>query len=778
MKQSFLLFTLLAVGIGMPTAQAQSFGGSVAASENVIFAAETSNRVTNGVVYAYTKAGGTWSEAQQLEAPGNDGSEDGFGRSIAVYGNGVMVGAPVQGVVHRFRPNRGGRLTASGTISAPDAVGDANFGATLSVEGDLLAVGSPNAHDGKGAVSIFKRIGDDWAHQATMVGEADGHRLGSTVLVSGTMVMAGATAGDDHPGNVLVYASSDAGWSQVDDLNPTGETDRIGFGSALHVANGTLFVGAPRANRLVGAVYTYTHDANANTWQAGAILTPFDGERSAFGSNFTTMDGEMWVGAPWGNGFTGAVYRFGLSATGAIESASKLTRDDAARRSGFGGSISVAGSTAVFGVPGDDYGAGAIYVYSKSGDSWSEEARLINDVRGYEAVSGRKVSCEEGMAGDFPCEGVDMLSFMPVSELGGARGVRVNDIWGWTDPVSRREYALIGRSDGTSFVDVTDAGRPVYLGNLPMTETANGSVWRDIKVYRDHAFIVSDGAGQHGMQVFDLTRLRDIEDPVVFEADALYENIASAHNVVINEDTGFAYSVGSSSGGTTCGGGLHMINIQDPKNPQFAGCFADINTGRRGTGYSHDAQCVIYNGPDTEHRGKEICLGSNETALSIADVTDKANPIAIAMAPYPKVAYAHQGWLTEDHRYFYMNDEGDEPQGLVEGTRTIVWDVQDLDEPVVVNEYIAEVQSTDHNLYVRGNLMYQSNYDSGLRILDVSDPENPVEVAFFDTVPYGDNSPATGGGSWSNYPYFESGNIIVTSGREGLFVVRKAQPGT
>jgi hypothetical protein len=74
--------------------------------------------------------------------------------------------------------------------------------------------------------------------------------------------------------------------------------------------------------------------------------------------------------------------------------------------------------------------------------------------------------------------------------------------------------------------------------------------------------------------------------------------------------------------------------------------------------------------------------------------------------------------------------------------------------------------------------MYQSNYDSGLRILDVSDPENPVEVAFFDTVPYGDNSPATGGGSWSNYPYFESGNIIVTSGREGLFVVRKAQPGT
>jgi hypothetical protein len=67
--------------------------------------------------------------------------------------------------------------------------------------------------------------------------------------------------------------------------------------------------------------------------------------------------------------------------------------------------------------------------------------------------------------------------------------------------------------------------------------------------------------------------------------------------------------------------------------------------------------------------------------------------------------------------------------------------------------------------------MYQSNYVAGLRILDISDPAKPVEVAHFDTVPYGENVPGFAG-SWSNYPYFRSGVVAVTSMREGLFMIR------
>jgi choice-of-anchor B domain-containing protein len=353
--------------------------------------------------------------------------------------------------------------------------------------------------------------------------------------------------------------------------------------------------------------------------------------------------------------------------------------------------------------------------------------------------------------------------------------VELNDVWGWVDPETGREYALVGRMDGTSFIDVTDAANPTYLGNLPKPERARANVWRDVKVYADHAYVVADGAGEHGMQVFDLRQLREVTDgPVTFEETAHYDRIHSAHNIVINEDTGFAYSVGSNGGGDSCGGGLHMIDIRSPSNPVFAGCFFDTETGNQGTGYSHDAQCVTYHGPDPDYQGREICFGANETALSIADVTDKAAPVAVASASYPNVGYSHQGWLDEEHRYLYMNDELDESAGTVVGTRTLVWDVTDLDDPILVKEHFAENGATDHNLYVKGDLMYQSNYLSGLRVLDISDRENPVEVGYFDTVPWGEDTPQMDG-SWSNYPYFESGTIVVTSQREGVFLLQKRE---
>ena len=217
-----------------------------------------------------------------------------------------------------------------------------------------------------------------------------------------------------------------------------------------------------------------------------------------------------------------------------------------------------------------------------------------------------------------------------------------------------------------------------------------------------------------------------------------------------------------------------MINLENPAAPTFAGCFADPETGRSGTGYSHDAQCLVYNGPDVEHQGKEICFGSNETALSIADVSDKANPVGLSNAAYPNVGYAHQGWITEDHAYFYLGDELDELNGGVDMTRTLIWDISDLDDPILVKEWAGTTAAIDHNMYVLGNTLYQANYVAGLRIIDISDPENPRETGYFDTVPYGENTPGFNG-AWSNYPYFASGTIIVTSGREGVFLLKRKE---
>jgi choice-of-anchor B domain-containing protein len=393
----------------------------------------------------------------------------------------------------------------------------------------------------------------------------------------------------------------------------------------------------------------------------------------------------------------------------------------------------------------------------------------------YSAVKGKEVMCaDSGKAGEFECGNTSLFSFLPISAIGGKRGTSMNDNWGWTDPVTNREIAILGRTDGTSFVDITDPANPRYLGDLPKTRGTPSAAWRDMKVVNNHAYIVADNAGEHGMQVFDLTRLRNVRTPQTFKPDLTYDRINSAHNIVANEESGFVYVVGGSGGGETCGGGHHMIDVREPKKPKFAGCFGDDKTGRAGTGYSHDSQCVMYRGPDTRYTGKEICIGSNETAISIADVTDKKNPVAISRAAYPNVAYAHQAWLTDDHKYLYLNDEGDESSGQGEaakGTRTLVWDVQDLTDPVLVKEHVGTTKAIDHNLYVKGDRMYQANYTSGLRILDISDPRNPKEVGFLDTHPGDDGRPSFSG-SWSVYPYFKSGAIVVTSIGEGVFFVR------
>jgi len=377
-------------------------------------------------------------------------------------------------------------------------------------------------------------------------------------------------------------------------------------------------------------------------------------------------------------------------------------------------------------------------------------------------------ACVQGSAGGFPCSDVDLLSFVPIAELAGEAAATANDIWGWTDPETGREYAIVGLSNGVAFVDVSDPVEPRVLGRLP-TRTLSAP-WRDVKVYADRAYVVADGVGVHGMQVFDLRRLRGVGSARTFEPDRLYfgagsgvasgETLGSAHNIAIDEATGFAFVVGSE----TCRGGLHMVDLSKPGRPKFAGCFAD-------DGYTHDAQCLVYRGPDGEHRGDEICFAYNEDTLTIVDVEDKAHPRELSRTAIAGTAYVHQGWLTEDHRYALIDDELDE-QRFGGGSRTYLYDVSDLESPRRIGVYEAASPSSDHNLYVRGDLAFQANYRSGLRVLDLRRiAEGRLdEVAFFDLVPASD---APGfSGAWSVYPYFGSGTVVVSGIEQGLFVVR------
>jgi choice-of-anchor B domain-containing protein len=362
--------------------------------------------------------------------------------------------------------------------------------------------------------------------------------------------------------------------------------------------------------------------------------------------------------------------------------------------------------------------------------------------------------CVNGMAGPYPCENINLLSFVENGDLGGGS---MNDIWGWVDPLDNAEYVILGRTNGTAFLDITDPVNPIYLGNLP-TASLN-STWRDIKVYNNYAFIVSE-AGEHGMQIFDLTHLRDITSPpLLFEEDAHYSGWGNAHNIVINESTGRAYGVGTN----TFEGGLHIVDISDPLNPTLIGDFSE-------DGYTHDAQVVNYAGPDTNFQGKEIAFACNENTVTIADVTDASNTTLISSTGYPGASYTHQGWLTEDHRYFLSNDELDEQDSGI-NTTTFIWDMLDLSAPTIIGTFVSSTSAIDHNLYTHNGYVYQSNYRAGLRILDTENIADAIleEVAYFDVYP--SSNSAQFDGTWSNYPYFPSGVIAVSHIGEGLFLL-------
>tara|TARA_B100001059_G_scaffold92172_1_gene91209 strand:- start:9086 stop:10339 length:1254 start_codon:yes stop_codon:yes gene_type:complete len=367
--------------------------------------------------------------------------------------------------------------------------------------------------------------------------------------------------------------------------------------------------------------------------------------------------------------------------------------------------------------------------------------------------------CDNGMAGIYPCQGYDLLAKISLETFGSEAA---NDNWGWVDHESGKEYVLSGLDDGTAFIDISDPKNPIFLGKLPTATTV--SPWRDIKVYENHAFIVSE-APEHGLQVFDLTRLRLIDEFQIFTSDARLTDFGNAHNIWINQESGYAYVFGSE----LYQGGPLFINITNPINPQVEGGYADDS-------YTHDAHIVTYDGPDNQYKGREILFGSNSDGgennkIIIVDITDKSNPIRINSITYTNGGYTHQGFLSEDHRYFFLGDELDELQ-YGAPTQTRIFDLTSLSNSTLHVNYFGGVNAIDHNGYVKGNKFYLASYTAGLRVLDISQVQNKSvkEIGFFDTYPSNNNPKFNG--VWSIYPFFESGIIAINDIDSGLFIVK------
>ncbi|KAF9044921.1 hypothetical protein BJ165DRAFT_1527864 [Panaeolus papilionaceus] len=406
----------------------------------------------------------------------------------------------------------------------------------------------------------------------------------------------------------------------------------------------------------------------------------------------------------------------------------------------------------------------------------------------------------------FQCNNLDVTGHLTHADLGSkATDDEIgSSIWGYT--VNGREFVAVAQSDGAAFAEVVGKGwwnyvpfigkaegSLDYIGRLPAYSV--NSLWREIRDYKGTYAIIGSEAVGHGIQIFDMSKLLELRpwwNPLstttkVFDihTDSYHFGdlpVGRTHNVVSAAASNHIVSVGAAPRNSTCRSGLIFIDLNDIANPKQSGCApAD--------GYVHDAQCLIYHGPDKQYEGREICYGYNEDALTIYDITDKAKPSIISITSYDGASYTHQGWVLDvnNQDYLLLDDEYDEvdKEGAAADQRatTYIWDIKSLAKPILSGTYKSNRISIDHNQYINKFFAYQSQYGAGLRILDVSsvrsDPTGAGihEVGYLDIFPEDDDATEKPSfiGSWHNYPYFSSGHIVLNTFDRGAFVVKRSK---
>jgi choice-of-anchor B domain-containing protein len=460
-----------------------------------------------------------------------------------------------------------------------------------------------------------------------------------------------------------------------------------------------------------------------------------------------------------------------------------------------------------------------------------KERGFFRDTMTRDSILGQPQSCVNGKVTldgeDFPCNNIDFYSFLAMKDLEISSpphreevGERTTDIWGMLMP-SGREFTLLALDNGATVIDSTDPTRPCIIAKMPTGRIPDR--WGDIKVYKNVMYHVKDANirdtsdnplalpdnAEYGVEVFDLLPLDQVDcsvdgyEPFNLRANTVFRGHGRSHNLEINTLTGRLYSVGSEK----CGGGPVILDVKtDPLNPVQIGCIDQ-------DGYTHDLQCIIYDGPDVRFTDREICFAFNEDTLTIWDFTDLVGDgsgdgaIMISRTPYPNQVYSHQGWVNDDLTKVLLDDELDEVcnQNILGSRRcetanelsgelrttTNVFNIINLEFPIFEGAYTHPEQSIDHNLYVWGrvhrtgqggnppmefypdpNYAYMNNYLAGLKIVDIRDNDirNWFEAGTFDFTPE-ITEIIFGGGVWSGYMH-PSGVYAASVIDRGLFLVQ------
>ena len=385
-------------------------------------------------------------------------------------------------------------------------------------------------------------------------------------------------------------------------------------------------------------------------------------------------------------------------------------------------------------------------------------------------------ACVQGSAGQFPCRNVDLLAQIPLDEF-TTQPVSAANVWGLVDLNDAREYAIVGLSDGTAVVEVTDPENPREVVTIP----GNSSSWREVKVYqffdggsnryRAYAYVTTEAQGS-GLQVIDLSGLPATAALATTLSDtgtqhtAYVSNIDYGSNVVLPGAEAFLYVAGSD----VAGGAWRVYSLANPALPQF------IAAAPPGSEYVHDATSLLITDERTAQCGAghdpcEVYVDFNENSVDLWDVTDKGAPARLSSTTYSDASYTHSGWPTADQRRIFVHDETEEIFGGL-FTQIYTMNVDDLLNPFIVASYQGPGTATDHNGYVKNGFLYVSHYRRGLVVFDASVPEELREIASFDTFLQPAANGAGTDGAWGVYPFFPSGTVVISDISNGLFVLR------
>jgi choice-of-anchor B domain-containing protein len=407
----------------------------------------------------------------------------------------------------------------------------------------------------------------------------------------------------------------------------------------------------------------------------------------------------------------------------------------------------------------------------------AEAQRMRNLTAQFTAVEASQgaAPCTANVSGGFPCQSVSLLSHLGFADLAPA-SMRGNDIWGFTDLNTGREYAFMGLANGVAVVDITNPETPRQVGVASGTNTT----WRNMKVYQ----LYDAGAGR--WRAFAYATADFVPDPlIVLDLSGLPNSVTSvsynsdfraAHTeYLVNADYTFGLAqtneapVLTISGANLNSGNYRLYSLANPRSPSLLNVVS--------FGYSHDVASF----PITDARKNTQCVNAatraqcqvlsdfNENTLDIWDVSDPSAPQRLSSQPYANAAYVHSGWWSEDGRFLFVNDEFDERNfGL--NTTVRAFDMSDLRAPALAGSWVGPTRAIDHNGYVKGNRLYFSNYSEGLTVLDITDPRVPTRVGYFDTFPA--SSATEFVGAWGVYPFFASGTIAVSDINSGLYLLR------